>query len=410
MIYEKLVNFDRLVNQLREPPLIVNDLINYSEDDRKRIDDLIMTNYSSDMVSILPQCQCGHIKGEYAIGTTCSVCGTKVTSITEGDMDPLIWCRAPEGVAKLINPAIWTMLRRRFRKSGWNVMQWLCDTSYTSPDTVQPKVIAKILSLGVQRGYNNFVEHFDLIMDTLFSMDDFKPKKNKTDHLYSLIKLYRDCIFSDYLPLPNRSILIVEKTNVGRYVDNNALMAISAIRMLTSIDAPDSGFTVRVKENRTVRAICILSEFYEDYIKNTLASHNGQFRRHFFGTRIDFSFRAVITSLTDAHSYDEIHIPWGCAVSTFRPFLINKLLARGFDLNSAVGFLLGHVRRYSEVLDQIFKELIAESPEGKIPCFFQRNPSLLQGSMQLMGITHVKPDVTDNTVSVPILVVRAPNA
>lgn len=407
MIYQQLINFDRLVSQLRDSPIIINDLVNYSEEDREKIDNLIMTNYSSDMVSILPSCQCGHIKGEYATGTMCNVCGTKVTSVTEGDMDPLIWCRSPQGVSKLINPVIWTMLKRRFRKSGWNIMQWICDTSYTPPDVNQPKVIAKIIEAKVQRGYNNFVTHFDEIIEVLFSINDFKPKKGRVDHLYQLIKLHRDCIFSDYLPLPNRSILIIEKTNVGRYVDNNAVMAISAIRMLTSIDAPDSGFSTRVKENRTVRAISMLSEFYEDYIKNTLASHNGQFRRHFFGTRIDFSFRAVISSLTCAHSYDEIHVPWGCAVSTFRPMLINKLMRRGFDLNSAVGFLLGHVKRYNPMIAEMLQELIDETPNKRIPCHFQRNPSLLQGSIQLMGITRFKSDVNDNTVGVPILAVRA---
>ena len=175
MIYQQLINFDRLVSQLRDSPIIINDLVNYSEEDREKIDNLIMTNYSSDMVSILPSCQCGHIKGEYATGTVCDVCGTKVTSVTEGDMDPLIWCRSPQGVSKLINPVVWTMLKRRFRKSGWNIMQWICDTSYTPPDVNQPKVITKIIEAKVQRGYNNFVTHFDEIIEILFSINDFNP-------------------------------------------------------------------------------------------------------------------------------------------------------------------------------------------------------------------------------------------
>lgn len=372
MIYQSLIDFNKLIRQLKEHPIIVNDLVNYSEEDREKIDNLIMTRYSSDMVSVLPSCQCGQIKGEYAIGTKCDACDTVVTSVAESDMESLIWCRAPEGVLKLINPVIWTMLKNRFQRSGYNIIQWLCDTSY-APSVRQPKIISQIMDTGVQRGYNNFIKNFDLIIEKLFSMKVFALKKGKVDYLYQLLKLHPNCVFSDYLPLPNRTILIVEKTNVGRYVDQNAITAINAIKMLTSVDAPGSGFSARVKENRTVKAVATLASFYEGYIKSNLASHNGQFRRHVVGTRIDFSFRAVITSLTDPHAYDEIHAPWGVGIAAFRPMLINKLTKRGFDLNSAIGFLMGHVCRFNNIIAEMLQELIDEAPNKRIPCLFLRN-------------------------------------
>lgn len=357
---------------MKEPPIIVNDLVNSTEEEKDKIRDLVITKYSSDMLSILPACQCGNIKGEYAIGTKCELCNSIVKSVVEEDVEPLLWCRKPAGASKLINPMVWIMLKNRFKKSGFNIIQWLCDTSYRT-EVKQPLVVNRIIETGIQRGYNNFVHNFDTIMPILFTMKDFALKRGQVDYLYDLLQINRDSIFCDFLPLPNKALLVIEKTNVGVYIDPIIVGAIDAIEILTSIDSPFSEHSVRVKENRTIKALVKLSEFYEGYIRTGLASRAGQFRRHLYGSRTNFSFRAVITSLTDAHSYEELHAPWGIGVTAFRPHLINKLCNRGYDLNNAIGFLMGHVEAYNELLDVLLCELIAESPGKKLSCVMQRN-------------------------------------
>ncbi len=410
-VYQELVNFDTLFSQLKEPPLIINDFVDYSEEKKEEIQDLISTRLSSDMLSMMPSCECGETKGEHAIGAICKSCGEPVRSSIEEDIEPFLWFRRPKGVNKLINPAIWSMINDRFKKSGFQVVRWICDPNYRTP-VRQPKIIINsLVDRGIQRGYNYFVANFDMIMDLLFSMKDFRLKKGEDrDYLRELLRRERDSIFCEYLPVPNRNLMIIENTNVARYRDPIIDGSIDAILMLASIDSPSNQFTGRVRENRTVKAIAKFAEYYENFEKTNLAGKQGIFRKHIFGTRSHFSFRAVIASLTEPHAYDEIHVPWSIGVTVFRVHLINKLLRRGFSHNQAVGHIYAHVEKYDPLLHELITIILTESPYGGHPAIIQRNPSMLQGSAQAVRITKVKTDPRDSTVSMSILIVTAPNA
>lgn len=408
-LFQKLVKFDTVINGLKDTPIIVNDLIDQSEENKEHIKSLIYTKYSPDMLTMLPSCDCGKTKGEYNLGSTCPFCDTVVKSVAEEVIEPLVWFRRPEGVEKLINPMVLTMLGARFKKSGFEIIKWLCDTTYKT-HVKQPPVLNIILSQGVVRGYNNFVTNFDSIMALLFSLRDFKLKKNQRDYLKELLEVERDAIFSDYIPLPNKSLLIIEKTNVGIYIDPTIIGAIDAIEIITGIDSVMFEHSLRVKENRTIKAISKLSEFYEDYYKANFSGKPGIIRKHIIGSRSHFSFRAVASSITDHHAYDEIYISWGVAITVLREHLINKLLKRGYTYNSAIGLLYAHVDNYNEMLNEIFNELLLETGTGGFVCLIQRNPSLAHGSAQRVRISRVKTNVNDPTVSLSILIVKALNA
>lgn len=369
-VFQNLSDFDKIFSQLAEPPIIINDLVNNSEEDKEAIKDLITTRYSSDMITLLPSCRCGISKGEFSVGVKCNYCNTLVKSSIETDIEPTIWFRKPIGVNKLISPIIWIMLKSRFKKSGFNVIQWLTDTTYRA-GVKQPLVVNKIAETGIQRGYNNFVDNFDSIMELLFSLKDFK--REGEDFLYRLLQENRHLIFSDYIPIPNKSLLIIEKTNVGIYVDPIIVKAVDAIQMLISIDKNFHDQNPRVKENRTVKAISKLADFNESFNKTNLSPKSGQFRRHVYGTRTNFAFRAVISSQTNTHQYNTIEVPWGIGITAFRPHIINKLQKLGMDNNSAIGLILGHVEKHHPILDNILKELLSEAqPQGLTVCL-QRN-------------------------------------
>jgi len=421
-VYQELVNYDRMIAQLKEAPILINDFDNVSEESKERIKNVIMTNYTtSDMLSILPSCQCGACRGEFSIGEICETCNTPVKSNVIEDIEPLVWFKAPDGIRKLINPTVLNMLRDRFSISGFKIVSWLCDTSYR-PAVKQPKLIEHLQevfsSMGIKRGYNSFVDNFDTIMDVLFAQKQFKPKtkhkvktkKNTKDYLRMLLNDYKDCIFSDYIPLPNKSLIIIERTNKGIYINPIIVSAINAIEMINGIDSEFHAYSDKVKENRTIRAITELADYYRSFNASELSGKSGIFRKHVFGARGHFSFRAVITSITKPHRYDEIEVPWVIGLTAFREHLLNKLLKMGFDTNNAIGFIYGHVGKYNRILDQLLQELLDEAPNGRIPCIIQRNPSLLNGSAQLMGICKFKTDPNDLSIGFPILSVKAPNA
>lgn len=409
-ICQELVSHDELFRtKVKGQPFIVNDMDISSEKEKEAFNGLIYTKYSTDLLSNLPTCECGEIKGEYNVGVVCKECGTQVRPQIEQELEPLIWIRTPRGVTKLMNPIVWTMLKSKFTRSGFEVIRWLCDTTY-KPQVKTPPVMELVMRLGITRGYNNFVQNFDSIIRQLFDLKAFRPKGAGEDPLYTLIREYRKCVFSDYIPVPNRALLVIEETNVGTYVDPTVTGAVDAVRMLAAIDSPASNHSTRVKENRTVKMIAQLSEYHENIARDTLAKKEGIFRKHIYGGRCQFSFRAVISSLTDAHDYDELHIPWGIGASVLRIHLLNKLMRRGYSDNAAIGFLNHYAQTYHPLLDELFQQLIMESKQKGIPCVFQRNPSLERGSAQSMFITKVKSDPSIPTVSLSILAVRGFNA
>jgi len=293
----------------------------------------------------------------------------------EPEIEPVLWVRAPIGVSALMNPIVWTMLSNKFTKSGFNVVNWLCDTTYRTLVKVPP-VMNEVMDLNLPRGWNNFVDNFDSIMGLLFNLKSFRLKKGEIEPLQVLLKQNRDCIFSQYLPLPNRSLLVIEETSHGTYVDPIITGAVDAIRTMIGIDSTLANYSIRTKENRAIKTIDQLAEFYDNLIKNTLAKKEGIFRKHIFGTRSHFSFRGVISSLTEKHRYDEIHIPWGIGMSVFRIHIVNKLLRMNYTPNKAISFINEHAQKYHPILDNIFNELINESKYNGVSCVMQRNLAL----------------------------------
>lgn len=406
-ISHEFIDFKEMFSLLRKPPIILNDLPSDTKEAKAYINSVISSEFTNDMISLLPSCGCGMTKGEFNTGVTCDICHTEVTSNVESDIEPLVWFRKPEGVVSLINPMVLMLLSKRFTKAGFSVLQWLCDTAYR-PKTKAPKVLDKINELGLGRGYNNFVTNFDTILETLFTMKDLGYKPSVQDPLELLIHSNRHKIFSDYIPLPNKSLFIIESNNTGIYIDDIIIRGVDTIGSLVSIDRDFHDQRPRVKENRTAKALFRLVEFYDKFFSSA-GIKEGLFRRHIFGTRTIYSFRCVATSITTEHNYDELELPWCVAVTVLRTHLVNKLLKFGMSLNSIIGLIYGSIHKYNPLLHRMLLELIEESPEKGIPISLCRNPTLLSGSILRLRVTKIKTDPTDNTISVGILIARSLN-
>lgn len=420
----KLVNHTKIFQStVGKSPIIINDLPAFSETDKEKLNKLIYTTFSRDLLTNIPSCECGAITGEYnidenGVGVLCHQCDTRVKPLFDQNLQPLTWIRSPHGVEGLMNPIVWTMLSQQFTYAGFNAIQWLADTTYhANPHDAIIMAINDIVIAGqpIERGYNYFVRNFDAIIEALYEIKQFKTKRGKRKHdksvLWQVIQQNRDCIFSQYLPIPHPSLLVVEKNDLGTYVDPITTGAVDAIRTLAGIDTEYRIYSLRTKENRAVKTVAQLADFYETIYDHHLAKKEGIFRKHVYATRSHFSFRAVISSITDAHNYDEIYIPWGVATSVLRLHLVNKLLEMDYTSSEAISFINEHAQKYNPLLDRLFKELIAESSNGRgISCLLNRPPSLGRGSIQHVYITKVKTDPNIPTVSMSILIVRSLNA
>ena len=411
-VYQHLLNLDEVFSCLKERPTIINYISADSEEDKHKVNTSLMSCYTSDMLSILPGCSCRMTKGESMVGQICKHCGTPVRTVIGEDVEPLNWIEAPigpEGRLKFVNPIVFTILKQRFRKSGFCVISWLCDRRYEA-QVKTPQVINQLINDKVPRGYTYFVNNLMTIVNYLSNLKDFRVKKGQTDGVLKLLSRYSDRLFSRYIPIPNRSLMIVEKTNVGAYVDPSLIKAKDAINMMIGIDTEDSLFTPKDKERRTFKCLDGLCAFYSKYTDDSISGKTGIIRKHLFGSRTHFSFRAVMTSITGKHWYDEIHAPWIVGLTTFRPHVISKLINKhGYGLNDAIELITAGVYQYHPLLDQILRELIDESPEKGIVVLMGRNPSLHAGSLQRLRITKFKTDPEDLSAGASILIVKAFN-
>lgn len=380
-VYARLVDFDEIFNNLDLTPIVVNDFNTSDKDERDALDQHLYTHYHSDTIEESARCDCNKITGVYEMGVVCPVCNTPVQGTTDKPIESILWIRAPDGVDSLINPEAWMILEPVLRVKDFNFLEYLTDTKYsvdrdriTSKDTL--KKLDKLEAANLPRGMNNFIRHFDHIITTLFNasiVDSNKSNKSNKAELWQFIQENKHNFFPKALPIPSRICFVVESTTSGVYIDKPLESAMDAVATIASIRQKAYPLKPYVVENRTAKAIRELARFYDVYMKKRLSKKPGMYRRHIFGSRLHFSARSVITSLSDPHDWRELHVPWGLATQLLKYHIINKLEKRGYGVNEALDFVYSNVQRYNPLLDEIFQELIAESPGLGIPVLFSRN-------------------------------------
>lgn len=423
-IHLELVDHDQEFFSLAEEPILVNDFDTSTAEKMEAFQQHLYSHYKdSDTIEESASCDGKHIVDMHRVGEICPICNTEVVESNNRPIVPSMWIRAPETVKSLITPELWIMLESATGKKEFSFLEYLTNTGYNfSYDKITAKEtrkrIDKFLERGFPRGLNNFLNNFDEIIDFFFANDIID--KNKTD-MIAFIRDNRARFFPKHLPLPSRVCMVVESTTSGTYIDKPILLASDAALCIASLRSKSIPLRQSEIENRTAKAIKLISTFHEVYDKARLAKKRGLLRRHVFGARLNFTGRSVITSISDPHKYDDLYIPWGMAVQLFKYHIINKLYKRGMSPPEALEFIYSNVQRYDPEMDAIFKELIAEANGGRGPaCIFSRNPTLQRGSTQFFYIAKVKsgemvngvfvPDVSDNTVSMSALCLRAPNA
>jgi len=378
-VFAQLVDYDQEFELLDIEPIIVNDYNTAIPEEKEALDHHLFTHYQdTDTIEEAAACDCGHLTGVFRIGTKCHICNTQVQSTTSRPIQSMLWIRAPEGVERLINPEAWMILESPLKSKDFSFLEYLTNTGYhVQRDKIKSKDLLKKLDkleqADLPRGLNNFVRHFDQIIEFLFSASIVDANKANKGELRQFIEQNKHLFFPKYLPIPSRICFVVESTTSGVYIDKPLGMAMDAVATISSIRSKAVPMRQQVIENRTAKAIRELAAFYGSYMKSRLSQKPGMFRRHVFGSRLHFSARSVITSLSEPHHWQELHIPWGMATQLLKYHIINKLLKRGYTANEALNFVYSNVLRYNPELDQIFQELIEEADGPGICCTFSRN-------------------------------------
>lgn len=408
MIYEQLINLDEDFSALRNTPIIANDLDIITQEGQERLNALLLLRQEGDSLSTVPSCDKGHLVGGQYEGVICPECGTEVQAALERPLESQLWIRPPTGITTLINPAAFTILCREFTYDGFDIIYWFCDPSYTPRSTIPPR-FQLIDRYGFHRGINYFHANFDQIVSALRECGLFTPSGPTGLDIFDWIELCRDEIFCTHLPMPSRSGFVVEKAGKRACLDTSITKCIDALRMIVTADAGIMPATLYRKQVRVAKALRTLSNYYFTFFKDTLGGKGGAFRKHVYGGRTHFSARAVITSICERHKLDDLYMPWGLSVQVLRLHLKNRLMKMGVSPREMHQMLSFATNNYEPTIDELFKWLVTNSTNGRLPCLFQRNPTLGRGSAQNLWVPKIKTDVRDPSFSMSPLALKAPN-
>ena len=399
-----------------EERIVVNDLPVESKDDLEMVERLTLSTYDSNDVDFIAACSCGEKKGNYLIGTMCDLCDTEVTDPWKLP-EPKLVIKSLADDMPFVNPHFWGIMSRVLVKSGYDVLFWMTNSRARPPAKTLPILqLIKDRVPGFRRDYRWFIQNMRTVLEIVLSIPAYaSTSRDKVKHFLKLLKeMPDDAIFTHVLPIPTKRLLVVEKSNKGRYIDYN----IGYIRDAVN-SAAVSKLTVRNdidKANRTAAIVRSLYQYYAGYYDKFWRKKTGILRRHLISTRSYFSFRAVITQINIPHNYDELHVPWGVGLTVLRPHIINRLVRKGYTLTDAIRKLYAAIYKYDQELHGIMDALIAESSFvsdagtrglGALIC---RNPSMKQGSIQRVVISRVKTSVGDNTISFSIMIAKSKNA
>lgn len=403
-ISQHIKNQDRLFDEARKV-VVINDLDPNEAETVNDINQTLYTDYHNEVISTVPSCACGKITTRIKLGKVCDSCGDECQY--PDDITPIIWLKVL-GTNKFINPAFWQMVTRLLDKNT-DCLRWLSDPNYNPKK--KPDFLSGCLSIiGNARSYTNLITNFKKLLLYMKQIPKIKKEPsivNNVDLLIFMWDNYKDDILSDYLSIPNKSIFVMESTSKGRFVNLVVSDVVNIVNEWLIVSSED--LTNTKKDRYTAKAISSLSTLSVKLFKDYVVSKPGIFRKHQYGARSPFTFRCTITCIPREHLYNVIEIPWAIGCSAYRPYVLNKLEKRGYRFEEAIKLVNTAVDKYDPVIAEILKELVDESPyELGLPVNMHRNPTLLQGSAQLVYAVF-KDDPEDHTVSVSKLIINAPN-
>ena len=363
--------------------------------------------HTSSEVDFVATCQCEHLRGNYLIGTTCPECHTEVRpdwSVADDHLRFRNWLSCPDKLPDgWLNPRAYLMLSRWLAHRKTDTTNYLDDIL----DTTTP-IPVEISGVIKGKGFQYLHDNFDEIMN--FFMNDFTKtaKKPITEFVRSYLVAYRHLIWCHYVPLASSAlhpILSNEGTDRTKrqYSDTKADHILAAISGLSKLTCPSRRKNRQDEvEKTTYKAykefIAYIDELYDIVVDGKSAMP----RSHIAGARLHWTIRTVITPISEPHDPDELWMPQKLMVSNFRVHLLGVLCREyGLSQSDAIKKHTNALVTFDPDIHEILERFVRESPFKGIPLLWHRPPTIRDGSIMCLFMTHIKKDMYDETVGIP---------
>lgn len=424
-----------------QPPTIINDIAAGGDPIKvaEQIDLLVQNRIIDEQLNSTPICSvmCDNpIAHRYNLGRVCPTCNYKVT---ENRIESDVWLRAPDEIGHFVSPRFWAMFNaffnnkkpRKFDRNkvnignGSDLMMWFLDPYYRSdePDSKRAQAVKRVMEEhGVRRGIHYFVDHHKTIFALLTSPEAWReiypPMRNNaaaSEALRVQWKILFDTqasgIFTQHLPIISSKLIVSEEGRRGVMIDPIFTSAIDAVKNIAQLYTRKRAMEPRFVMSRALKANRQLAYFYIDFRRESFEQKTGLYRAKVSSTHVCNSGRATISPIASPHDAWKLKAPWRWSVGLLSVDIEAKLMQRGYTSRQCERIVAKACMQYDPLVDEIFKELIVESPGGLgILVLPLRNPTLVQLSIQALWIDEIITDVDQCSIRISDRVIKMANA
>ena len=367
-----LINLDEAFSQNPNARILNNDTL-ISKKLSTEFTDAIYSSCDGDL-GFAPTCKCGAVHGATKLGLYCPLCDSTCEEQFIDHLEQQAWLGIPDCMSPVLHP-IWYLILKNWTsvgKASLSILDIILDPEKDVPEDFIPYLNG--------RGFKYFYENADKILDILIYQYPKTAKKPNTRWIIEFRKKYRDMMFTKHLPILHNSLHPL-KNNGGtlNYVDSESKEALQAVINLSNETYKHHAITVTDKQwNKAIYDIYeSMINYYTSIYDEKLGGKTALLRKHCFGSRVHFSFRSVIVPHSVVLDLDEIVLPWGIMVNTFKLMILNILIHRKkMLLADALELYISSLTKYDPIIDECLQTIVHEFPLHKIPILLGRNPEL----------------------------------
>jgi len=419
----KLIDLEQLFASSPNAKCINTDS-SVTKDLAKSMTDSVFSNCDGDL-GFVPSCQCGAIRGVSKLGLKCPMCETVVSSSFVDSISHTTWISIPNDFPPLLHPTVYNILAKHAkansRKKGSEdgVGRYAVIDAFLNPGLDDRKNKIELSDelrtlLAGKRGFDYFYEHTDEMLDIFFNKYSKNVKNKKSAEVKAFIDRYRDVMFTRKIPLLHNSLhpVTVGSSKTLIYIDVDSAEIMKALATLNNlIDKKRKG---TLSQHALNKGLYKVYQFILNYgvklldaeAAGKLGGKPGMIRKHCLGSRLHFTYRAVVKPQSVAMPLDELVMPWGIMLVELKLPIINYLTnVFGYTTGDALDKWHNALGVYDHEVDQCIRKYIDESWNGRIPVVMGRNPTLAYGSEMLLYVRNYKKDVHDETIEVNACIV-----
>lgn len=411
-IYIGFDDFDKRHDSSMDKPVYYNDFDFNVQEEREKVVSMLRTEYQQNTFSTVASCACGAHKGNYYAGTDfiCPEpeCGTPVVKPLSSNFTTKVWLKRPAQISGFINPAIYSILLLSLitKSPKIELMRFWIDKKERAAGikllrSKNPKLLQQIedfrASLGIEYGYNSFVENIDDIVMNLLNTKILNANIQKREELAEFWMRYKDRAISNYFPVPNKIMTIVETDKRSKYYAKEQLEVSLQFQTIADLFDEDDARAAKNEEllapvyHKLVDALNVLREV-------TMFGKYGGIRHSAGSGRLPFTGRTIISGESGVCRTDTVILPWIFVSTILDKHLLSWLYRRGYTPIKAREVIVNASRTICPIVEE-FVSWIEDNHYMMVTA--GRQPSIVYLSARTM-FARFNRDINDLSMRIPI--------